>query len=306
MSPRKTVLITGCSTGIGNALAREFHERGKWEWLPSRGTSLSPQLSGLVVFATARNEAVLSDLQKAGMTTFALDVTNDEQINRVRDQVAEMTGGKLDILVNNASYSFLYLAAKVRPFPGTILSVGRYRSRHEGGSRSLRCQCIRAMRMVKAFVPLLIASGDACILQVGSVAAVTPYPFGSAYSSSKAALHAYGNTLHVELSPFNIKVVNLCTGSMKSDIVENKLNPLPNHSLYKSLEPIILAKRREVSQGGAISAEQYAKDVVQEALKTSPRAWFVWILDTFLPRTAFDNVMKRWYGLEHISSRSQL
>lgn len=60
-----------------------------------------------------------------------------------------------------------------------------------------------ALRMIKAFIPLLIVSGGACILQVGSVAAVTPYPFGSTYSSSKAALHAYGNKLRVELSPFN-------------------------------------------------------------------------------------------------------
>ncbi len=73
-----------------------------FNYLTSRSTSLNSELLGLVVFATARNEAVLSDLQKAGMNTFALDVTNDEQITRVRDQVAEMTGGKLDILFNNA------------------------------------------------------------------------------------------------------------------------------------------------------------------------------------------------------------
>ncbi|KAK0486353.1 NAD-P-binding protein [Armillaria novae-zelandiae] len=275
MSARKTVLITGCSTGIGNALAHEFHRQG------------------LVVFATARNEAVLSDLQKAGMNTFALDVTNDEQITRVRDQVASMTEGKLDILVNNAGQSFL--SAAIDLDMKTVQDI-------------YDVNVFGAMRMVKAFVPLLIASSDACILQVGSIAALTPYPFGSTYSSSKAALHAYGNALRVELSPFNIKVVNLCTGSVKTDLVEHMLNPLPDDSRYKSLEPVILAKRRAVSQD-AITAEQYAKNVVGEALKASPRAWvwygtkawIVWALDTFLPRTAFDNMMKGWYGLESSS-----
>ncbi|KAK0454415.1 NAD-P-binding protein [Armillaria borealis] len=260
MSPRKTVLITGCSTGIGNALAREFHRQGKFNWLTSRG---------LVVFATSRNEAVLSDLQKAGMNTFALDVTNDEQISHVRDQVAEMTGGKLDILVNNAGQNSL--AAAIDLDMKTVQDI-------------YDVNVFGAMRMVKAFVPLLIASNDACILQVGSIAALAPYPFGSTYSSSKAALHAYGNALRVELSPFNIKVVNF--------------SALP-------LSPSSWTKRREVSQD-AVTAEQYAKNVVREALKASPRAWvwygtkawLVWALDTFLPRTAFDNMMKGWYGLE--------
>lgn len=82
---------------------------------------------------------------------------------------------------------------------------------------------------------------------------------------------------------------------MKSDIVENKLSLLPDHSRYKSLEPITLAKRREVSQGGAISAEEYAKNMVWEALKPSlwawiwkdSKAWIVWAVDTFLPRIVF-------------------
>ncbi|KAK0486362.1 NAD-P-binding protein [Armillaria novae-zelandiae] len=280
MSPRNTVLITGCSTGIGNALAREFHKQG------------------LVVFATGRNETALSELSNSGIQTFPLDVTNEEQIIRIRDQVAEITGGKLDILVNNAGQTFLSAAAD--------LDMKRVQDLYD-------VNVFGAMRMVKAFAPLLIASGDACILQVGSVAGVTPYPFGSTYSSSKAALHAYGNTLRIELSPFNIKVVNLCTGSVKSDIIETKLNPLPSGSLYKSIESIVLGKRKEVSQGGAMSSEDYAKNVVLEALKANPRAWvwegskswFVWMVDTFLPRTAFDNMMKRWYGMDHIRSGLQ-
>lgn len=58
------------------------------------------------------------------------------------------------------------------------------------------------MCMVQEFIKLLIASGDARIVNIGSIAAIMPYPFGSAYNASKAALHSYGNTLRLELAPF--------------------------------------------------------------------------------------------------------
>ncbi|KAK0486373.1 hypothetical protein IW261DRAFT_1416158 [Armillaria novae-zelandiae] len=146
-----------------------------------------------------------------------------------------------------------------------------------------------AMRMVKAFVSLLIASSDACILQ--------------------ATLHAYGNTLRIELSPLNIKVVNLCSGSVKSDIIETKLNPPPSSSLYKSIESIVLESERRFLKVFVLPT--FFSDSLTNllrrchALKVNPRAWlwegskrwFVWTVD-FLPRTAFDNMMKGWYGID--------
>lgn len=59
-----------------------------------------------------------------------------------------------------------------------------------------------AMEMTHEFIPLLLASNDACIINVGSVAALTPLPFNAAYNSSKAALLSFGDTLRVELAPF--------------------------------------------------------------------------------------------------------
>ena len=57
------------------------------------------------VIATARNPAVLSEMAALGMTTLALDVTDEASIKACRDAVSTLTGGKLDILVNNASVS---------------------------------------------------------------------------------------------------------------------------------------------------------------------------------------------------------
>lgn len=58
------------------------------------------------------------------------------------------------------------------------------------------------MALVKEFVHLLIASGDGRIVQIGSISGIMPVPFGVAYNASKAALHAFSNTLRVELAPF--------------------------------------------------------------------------------------------------------
>lgn len=59
-----------------------------------------------------------------------------------------------------------------------------------------------AMAMVQSFLPLLLASNHARIVQMGSLAGVMPVPFGAAYNASKAALHSFGDTLRVELAPF--------------------------------------------------------------------------------------------------------
>merc|ERR1712093_956332 len=81
---RKSVLITGCSPGgIGHALAREFHAKG------------------LHVIATARTKEAVQDLEALGMSTLSLEVTSSESIADARMQVEKLTGGKLDILVNN-------------------------------------------------------------------------------------------------------------------------------------------------------------------------------------------------------------
>lgn len=56
--------------------------------------------------------------------------------------------------------------------------------------------------MVQEFLPLLIASGNGCVIQTGSISGIMPVPFSAAYNTSKAALHSFGDTLRVELAPF--------------------------------------------------------------------------------------------------------
>lgn len=82
---RQTVLITGCAPGgIGHSLAINLHD------------------AGLRVFATARSTDALATLADRGIETFPLDVTSLKDIRRIREVIDGLTGGKLDILINNA------------------------------------------------------------------------------------------------------------------------------------------------------------------------------------------------------------
>jgi 1-acylglycerone phosphate reductase len=84
MASKKTVLVTGTSSGIGHALVRQFLEKG------------------YSVIATARRTESIADLAALGVTTLSLDVDWQESIQALKDEVSKITGGKLDMLVNNA------------------------------------------------------------------------------------------------------------------------------------------------------------------------------------------------------------
>ena len=88
MTSKKTVLITGCSSGIGHALAREFNSKG------------------FQVLATARSKDSIRDLEEKGITPLALDVDSSESIQSLKEEVELITGGRLDMLVNNAGIIF--------------------------------------------------------------------------------------------------------------------------------------------------------------------------------------------------------
>ncbi|KAJ7161056.1 hypothetical protein C8R46DRAFT_358918 [Mycena filopes] len=162
------------------------------------------------------------------------------------------------------------------------------------------------MRMVQEFAPLLIASGDARIVNIGSIAGVMPYPFGSSYN---AALHAYGNTLRIEMAPFNVQVLTIITGGVKSNISRNRRLIEPT-SIYAPIADIFREKRAARSQVGAMAADAYAKQVVAHTLKRRVNAWFwignysffCWFFDTFTGRRAFDWMFSSAFGLSALKS----
>ena len=141
--------------------------------------------------------------------------------------------------------------------------------------------------MCQAFAPLLIEA-KGTIVQIGSLAAIMPYVFGSVYNASKAALHQYSNTLRVELKPFDVKVITVVTGGVKSNIA-NTPRELPEDSIYVPLAQEY-QRRLKHSQEVGVANEKYAKYVVPRVINSRRRqlwagygAWLVWFASTFLP-----------------------
>ncbi|KAH0831651.1 hypothetical protein AYO21_01850 [Fonsecaea monophora] len=242
---RKSVLITGCSPGgIGHALALAFHTRG------------------LRVFATARTTGQIIDLSEKGIETLPLVVDDDSSILSCFKSVEELTDGRgLDYLVNNAGISYVMPALDVK-----IDEV----------KRIFDVNVFAIMRMCQVFSPLLIKA-HGTIVMVGSLAGVIPYVFGGVYNASKAALHAYANTLRVELAPFDVKVITVVTGGVKSRINSHVKRVLPEDSLYAPLEDNYI-RRQGHSQEGAMPAAAYAESVVKQVLPgAGPWPWS-WLL----------------------------
>jgi len=176
------VLITGCSTGIGRALAADLSKRGHQ------------------VIATARNPASLADLNVA--QRLALDVTSDTSVADLVRQI-----GAVDVLVNNAGVGLW----------GPLEAITVDQLRH-----AFDTNVIGVHRVTRAFLPLMRRQRRGHIVQISSAAGRQVSPLVGGYAASKHALEAMSEALRVELAPFGIKVSIVELGAVDSAFGTNR------------------------------------------------------------------------------------
>ncbi len=132
------------------------------------------------------------------------------------------------------------------------------------------------MRLCQVFSPQLIRA-KGTIVMIGSLAAVLPYTFGSVYNASKAALHAYSNTLRVELAPFDVKVITVVTGGVKTNLATRIRRVLPEDSYYADLDEAYQRRQLYANEVGT-PAGQYAESLIEQIIPGGgPWPWR-WIL----------------------------
>jgi len=274
---QRTILITGCSSGIGAALAREFAKRGHR------------------VYATARRREALAPLEAEGIHGLALDVNDDASIAAAFATV-EREAGHLDLLVNNAGFSQV----------GAVVDLTRDDLR-----RQFETNVIAPMAVTGQAVPLLRAAveknGSAVVANVGSIVGLFTTPFAAAYCSSKAAVHSLTDALRMELKPFGIHVVSIQPGGVRSSFGQHAEAAvrLPEHSLYKPVEGGIRA-RAQAGQQGAMPADVFAVPVVEALLRSSPprvirggtNSVRLPLLKRLLPAATFDARLAKMFGLD--------
>jgi NADP-dependent 3-hydroxy acid dehydrogenase YdfG len=236
MAPLTTqvAIVTGCSTGIGRALAREL------------------KAAGHRPFATARRLDAIADLAAEGIETLELDVNDPASIQRATGAVVARAG-HIDVLVNNAGINVFG--------PLMEMTAAELRAVFETNVLGL-------IAMTQAVFPIMAERRSGRIVNVGSVVGLLPTPFAAVYCATKASVHMLSEVLRMEAKPFGIQVVVVQPGGVRSAIADSGSRELPRfqssgsryHQAYEGIK-----KRAYASQQGAMPAEDFARELVKKA-----------------------------------------
>ncbi len=183
-----SILITGCSSGIGHAAAQTLVQRG-WR-----------------VFATARREHQVARLQEEGFEALLLDLACSDSIGAAVDEILRRTGGRLDALFNNGAYGQ----------PGAVEDLSRTVLREQ-----LETNLLGTHELTTRIIPVMRDQGSGRIVQNSSVLGFSALPYRGAYVCSKFALEGLTDTLRQELYGTGIHVSLLQPGPIASRFREN-------------------------------------------------------------------------------------
>jgi len=205
MNPSKTILITGCSTGIGYTTAVELKKRGH------------------NVLATARKPEDVSRLQQEGFTATQLDLADSGSIQQAVEWAVNLTDGKIDALFNNGAFGQ----------PGAVEDLSRDVLRFQ-----FETNLFGTHELTNLIIPLMRKQGHGRIIYNSSVLGLVAMTYRGAYNASKFALEGLADTLRLELHGTNIHISLIEPGPILSDFRKNafalyKKNIDPTHSHHK-------------------------------------------------------------------------
>lgn len=187
--PGKTILITGCSSGIGRDAALRLHALG-WR-----------------VFASARAAADCDALRAEGLTVLQLDYEDMASIDAALVEVAQATGGRLDALFNNGAYAI--------PAPLEDVPTDALRTLFEANFFGWH-------HLTRAALPLLRETGGRVVM-CSSVLGFVPAKYRGAYVASKYALEGYTDVLRLELADTRVQVSLLQPGPIATAFRANAI-----------------------------------------------------------------------------------
>ena len=188
MPQRKSILITGCSSGIGRCAALGLQQRG------------------YRVFATARKLDDVAQLTNAGFEAMQLDLADSGSIKNAVNTVLQHTDGRLDALFNNGAYGQ----------PGAVEDLSRDVLRQQ-----FETNLFGTHELTNLIIPVMRRQGHGRIIHNSSILGLVALPYRGAYNASKFALEALADTLRLELADTNIHVSLIEPGPIESQFRTN-------------------------------------------------------------------------------------
>jgi len=240
-----TVLITGCSSGIGAAAVRQFAAQG-WN-----------------VAATLRKPAEARFDQGAGrVEAFALDVTDQASVDAAVGQALARFGA-IDVLINNAGYGLF------GPFETATREVI---------DRQLRTNVDGVFTVTRAVLPHMREQGKGVIINVASLSGLVAMPLYSLYAASKFAVVGFSQSLSHELAPLGIRVKVFTPGAVATDFSGRSLVRTfegDGGPYAASIDKALAAFGANRGAGNAQSAEQLAEALYGAATDGSAQVLYV-------------------------------
>lgn len=271
---QRSILITGCSSGIGWACARGLKARG-WR-----------------VFATARNDADLKRLEAEGLEALRLDYADRVSVAACAAEVSRRTGGRLDALFNNGAYGQ----------PGATEDL-----RREVLEEQFACNVFGWHQLTVACLPLLRANGGGRIVHCSSVLGLVALKWRGAYNASKFAIEALADTLRLELRSSGIFVSLIEPGPIASRFVETALKAFERNIDEKAshYQAAYARQRARMGRGGSnrfkLGPEAVLEKLIHAVESPQPRARYFVTTPTrvmalarrFLPQRVLDRVLNK-------------
>jgi dehydrogenase/reductase SDR family protein 7B len=235
----KTVWITGASSGIGQALASEYINRG------AKVILSSPEVEKLNALSDSFNS-----LRPGSSVVAPLDLEKRNEIPGIVEKAIKQAG-RIDILINSAGISQRSLVIE------TPVEIDR---------KIFEINYFGPVALTKSVLPHMIANGGGTVAVISSIVGKFGFPLRSAYSASKHALHGFFETVRIELKKENIKVTIICPGRVRTNISVNaitkdgksygvmdkgQLKGIPAEKCAGKIVRAIRRNRKEVYVGGS-------------------------------------------------------
>lgn len=269
--PAKTALVTGASSGIGEA------------------TALKLQELGYTVYGAARRTDRLQKLADRGIRPLAMDVTDDDSMRAGIERITDETG-RLDVLVNNAGYGS-YGALEDVP-----LDEARYQ---------FEVNVFGAIRLAQLALPHMRAQRSGTVLNVTSMGGKLYTPLGGWYHGTKFALEALSDCLRLEAKPFGVDVVVIEPGGIATEwggIAADRLEKSSADGAYAAQAAAVASSLRSEANANRNSPPSVIADTIGKAATARrPKTRYVTgfgarpliALRRILPDRAFDTVISR-------------